>query len=307
VYPAGGLGPIRRGRRHAALRQHRRGYEHPIAIDYALPTATEDYNLFFCSGGFVGEVSSGGNSVLGDPLFVDPAADDYRLASGLSPAVDAGLDLGVSTDLPGDPRPQPPGGGFDLGAYESPYTPLPWTAAMPGCRAARSTPAPTPPPSRTPRMTPPGDLVQVAGYCLGVHSTEGSLLTLLVEKALTVQGGYTVTNGWPGPIPTSIHHPGRRALRNGRRIPLRRPLRLANLDIVNGYVDQGEFAGGVTATGPVTVDRVNFLNNSGPEGGGLLGGTTSRWWTACSRTTRATTAAGWRRGRRKSRFTVPWR
>lgn len=49
-------------------------------------------------------------------LFVDPAADDYRLKGG-SPAIDAGLDLtDVPTDLTGQPRPFGPG--FDLGAYE---------------------------------------------------------------------------------------------------------------------------------------------------------------------------------------------
>ncbi len=53
-----------------------------------------------------------------DPLLINPAADDYHLLVG-SPAIDAGLNLGITTDLEGTPRPQ--GKGYDIGAYE--YTP----------------------------------------------------------------------------------------------------------------------------------------------------------------------------------------
>lgn len=53
-----------------------------------------------------------------DPRFVDAAADDYHLLAD-SPAIDAGLDMGVTTDLEGTLRPQ--GSGYDIGAYE--FTP----------------------------------------------------------------------------------------------------------------------------------------------------------------------------------------
>lgn len=53
-----------------------------------------------------------------DPLLADPAGDDYHILAG-SPAIDAGLNVGVTSDLEGVRRPQ--GGGYDIGAYE--FTP----------------------------------------------------------------------------------------------------------------------------------------------------------------------------------------
>jgi len=50
-----------------------------------------------------------------DPLFVDPADDDYHLRAG-SPCIDAGTDAGVTTDIDGDPRPI--GVRVDIGADE---------------------------------------------------------------------------------------------------------------------------------------------------------------------------------------------
>ncbi|MBS1547132.1 MAG: T9SS type A sorting domain-containing protein [Bacteroidetes bacterium] len=56
-----------------------------------------------------------GNS-LGDPLFMDPANEDFSLAAG-SPCIDAGATLSyVTTDLSGTSRPE--GTGYDIGAYE---------------------------------------------------------------------------------------------------------------------------------------------------------------------------------------------
>jgi predicted outer membrane repeat protein len=50
-----------------------------------------------------------------DPHFANPGIGDYRLASN-SPAINAGLDLGVVEDLDG--RRRPVGAGYDTGAYE---------------------------------------------------------------------------------------------------------------------------------------------------------------------------------------------
>ena len=53
-----------------------------------------------------------------DPLLIDPARNNYHIPAG-SPAIDAGLDVGITTDLDGNARPQ--GNGPDIGAYE--FTP----------------------------------------------------------------------------------------------------------------------------------------------------------------------------------------
>ena len=51
-----------------------------------------------------------------DPLFVNPAGDDYHLNPN-SPCIDAGIDMGVYADIDGDVIPQ--GCGFDIGADEN--------------------------------------------------------------------------------------------------------------------------------------------------------------------------------------------
>jgi hypothetical protein len=50
-----------------------------------------------------------------NPQFVDPAADNYHLLPA-SPAIDTGIDVGVTTDFDGNSRPQ--GKAFDIGAFE---------------------------------------------------------------------------------------------------------------------------------------------------------------------------------------------
>ncbi|MBC9798263.1 right-handed parallel beta-helix repeat-containing protein, partial [Sinomicrobium weinanense] len=82
------------------------------------------------------------NQVEVDPLFVNPANNNYRLQSG-SPAIDTGLarwfdkvseetDADTSIDLDGTPRRQ--GDNVDMGAYESAFTAIP----IPECTAITS-------------------------------------------------------------------------------------------------------------------------------------------------------------------------
>jgi hypothetical protein len=52
----------------------------------------------------VGAITVGGNSLTGNPLFINPAEDDYHI-SPVSPAIDAGTDAGVMADMDGEPRP----------------------------------------------------------------------------------------------------------------------------------------------------------------------------------------------------------
>ncbi len=77
----------------------------------------EDYNLYYSNGGTVG-FTIGPHSLQANPLFVNPAANDYHLQAK-SPAIDAGTTLPqITMDLDGNPRPQ--GVGYDIGAYEFP-------------------------------------------------------------------------------------------------------------------------------------------------------------------------------------------
>ncbi len=65
-------------------------------------------------------LDTGTHNYTADPAFADADGDDYHLRP-TSPAIDRGLDAGVSHDLDGDPRPW--GAAPDLGADE--YRPLP--------------------------------------------------------------------------------------------------------------------------------------------------------------------------------------
>ena len=50
-----------------------------------------------------------------DPLFLNLSTRDFHLISS-SPGVDAGVDVGVTVDYAGDPRPRK--SAYDIGAYE---------------------------------------------------------------------------------------------------------------------------------------------------------------------------------------------
>jgi hypothetical protein len=77
---------------------------------------TEDYNLYFGNGANAPTAVSGGHSLASaNPLFVNPAGGDFHLSAG-SPAIDAGIDAGLTGDFDGDPRPI--GARFDIGFDE---------------------------------------------------------------------------------------------------------------------------------------------------------------------------------------------
>lgn len=73
------------------------------------------HNILYSTDGLIAAEDFPDDLVNIDPLFIAPAADDYHLQPG-SPAIDAGLNVGVTTDLEGNPRPH--GSGYDIGAYE---------------------------------------------------------------------------------------------------------------------------------------------------------------------------------------------
>jgi len=73
-------------------------------------TLTMSNNLIKTNdGSFVGF----GNILNQNPLFIDPEQFNYRLESS-SPAIDAGLPIGILSDLEGNTRDSLP----DIGAYE---------------------------------------------------------------------------------------------------------------------------------------------------------------------------------------------
>jgi hypothetical protein len=88
---------------------------HTIGISNTGGTVYEDCNLFFGNIANTVGVTSGGHSLVGDPMFIDPLNGDSHLQFG-SAAIDRGVNAGVYTDLDGNPRPV--GAGFDIGAYE---------------------------------------------------------------------------------------------------------------------------------------------------------------------------------------------
>jgi len=65
---------------------------------------------------------SGTGVITQAPLFVAPASQDYHIQEN-SPAVDAGIEAGVSRDVDGDPRISPPDVGADE-VVEKIYLPL---------------------------------------------------------------------------------------------------------------------------------------------------------------------------------------
>lgn len=89
---------------------------HDVGVNVTIGFVVLNHTLFHANRLDVqGSVASDENRVTGDPLFVNPGADDYRLHPG-SAAIDAGLDAGIMADFEGDERPS--GTGFDIGYDE---------------------------------------------------------------------------------------------------------------------------------------------------------------------------------------------
>ena len=77
-------------------------------------TMTGDHNLLFSTTTSL-DPAQWPNDRVADPLFVAPATGDYHLQAG-SPAVDAGVDVGLTYDRDGNARPA--GTAPDVGPYE---------------------------------------------------------------------------------------------------------------------------------------------------------------------------------------------
>jgi len=89
----------------------------PVIETAAASLPGEDHNLVY---NYSGLFTFGANTITGmDPLFVSmiPGSEDLHLQAG-SPAIEAGMDLGVSDDIEKSTRPNPAGTDPDTGAYE---------------------------------------------------------------------------------------------------------------------------------------------------------------------------------------------
>jgi len=97
----------------------------------------EDYNLVFNDGSGTESSQSaittfGGSTITAtDPLLVSvtPGSEDLHLSVS-SPAVEAGIELGVSEDHDGNPRPAPAASSPDIGAFEQGPPPPPTLACV---------------------------------------------------------------------------------------------------------------------------------------------------------------------------------
>jgi uncharacterized repeat protein (TIGR01451 family) len=198
------------------------------------------------------------DSISVDPLFQDAPRGDFHLQAG-SPARDAGTTLSdLSDDFDGQARPFGPD--YDMGADEY-YPDSSCFARLDNGRVYASVQVALDDGSA-------GSLVQVAGHCSDVELRGGEMQVAYIDKALTLQGGYAVTD-WIHPryrTTLDAHGAGRAVYATGTGA-----VTIENLHLTGGQVD-GDGAGvylgpDVNATLQNNVIYANQANNS--YGGGV--------------------------------------
>jgi len=125
----------------------------------------------------------------------------------------------------------------------------------------------------------PGDLVKVAGVCLGAAQREGASQQVHIDKTLTVRGGYTTTN-WFTPDPdanlTTLDAlgQGRVLYISGDISPTVAGLRITggNADDLQGSEVNEDAGGGIYVTDAcATISTCQIYSNTAPggDGGGI--------------------------------------
>jgi len=161
-------------------------YAASVVVTTGVPvTIVAGFNLFYNAPTDITNVVSLTGT---DPLFVDPAAGNFRLGAG-SPASGAGLSLGLLTDLDGAPRGNPP----SIGAYELPAYALTVTTAGTGQGLVTVTP------SRT--FFGQGSVITLTASPTGTSTFAGwsgaasgltNPLTITMDSAKTVTATFTL-------------------------------------------------------------------------------------------------------------------
>lgn len=211
------------------------------------------------------------SDVPADPLFVDPAAGDFRLTLD-SPVMDMGDPATPLTeDFYGNPRPS--NHGYDIGANESrgclarvldPVTGKQTGPLFNGVQQAVD-------------FAPAGAVIQIHGVCFGVqprlYAEDTVYQTIYISKSLTLRGGYPATFDQHVFEETIID-----ALDRGRVVLLTSPtttttlqVTLARLTLRNGQVGAGQYGGVIYNDMDVNLrlDAVRIERGAAESGGGL--------------------------------------
>jgi hypothetical protein len=106
----------------------------------------------------------------------------------------------------------------------------------------------------------PNDTVRLAGTCAGVAAQGGTTQTVLIDKVLTLEGGYSPAdwvNSYPLTQPTTLD-----ALSQGRVITASANFTISALTVQHGYSGGGNGGGIFAGNGLTAINPVNILSNT---------------------------------------------
>ena len=117
----------------------------------------------------------------------------------------------------------------------------------------------------------PGNTIQAAGYCAGVHEVVHEMQTVHIPQELTLRGGYTTTNwstSFPVTQPTTLDAQGL-----GRVIYATDPFTMTDVTVQNGSISgiggcPSGCGGGIFAASALNLDGVSILSNTATSDGG---------------------------------------